>query len=443
MTVWGSYNIELKTKNFNFFSLINLDQKKIIGILQIGTILEYFDLMLHVHMSVLLNEVFFPPSQLGTSGVNLGILFCSTYILRPLGAIILGYIGDKIGRKPIMIISTIMMALSCVVVANLPTYNRIGVIATVILVFCRIIHSISSVGEMVGSQLYLTELMGRPLSYTAVCFIDCACCLGGIIALTVATVILNFNLGWRMVFWFGALIALVGYVFRIVLQESQVFIHAKNNFEKNKTKSEINVNLSFNKKTALAYFLMHCGYPTCFYFVYVYCGSILKDLFMYTSTQIIYHNLMLAVIELLVTIVITYFSCKVLPLKILKLRITVLSIVMLSFPFLLLNVNSPFYLLLVQILILIGFLDNGSAEAIFFIYFPVLKRFSCSCFLYALSTTIMYLVSAFGLVCLIEKFGRQGLWVVFIPVITGFWWGISYFEKLETLQPQNHKYNLN
>jgi hypothetical protein len=152
---------------------------------------------------------------------------------------------------------------------------------------------------------------------------------------------------------------------------------------------------------------------------------------------------MLAVIELLVTIVITYFSCKVLPLKILKLRITVLSIVMLSFPFLLLNVNSPFYLLLVQILILIGFLDNGSAEAIFFIYFPVLKRFSCSCFLYALSTTIMYLVSAFGLVCLIEKFGRQGLWVVFIPVITGFWWGISYFEKLETLQPQNHKYNLN
>jgi MFS family permease len=438
MTTYISQTVKANSKSF--LSLFSWEQKKIIGILQIGTILEYFDLMLHVHMAVVLNEVFFPPGQIGASSFHLGVLFCSTYILRPLGAVLLGYIGDKIGRKPIMIISTAMMALSCVVVANLPTYSQIGVVATVILIFCRIIHSISSVGEFVGSQLYLTELIGRPLSHTAVCFIDCACCLGGIIALIVATIILSFNLGWRMVFWFGALIALVGYIFRLVLQETQEFINAKRKYSEKKlvlsTKSKQNLNL----KSSLAYFLLHCGYPTCFYFVYIFCGSMLQNMFKYTSSQVICHNLGLAIIELLLTSVVTYLSYKILPLKILKVRVTILLAATLFFPFIVLKTNSVFCLLFMQILIFIGFLDNGPAEAVFFVYFPVLKRFRYTCFLYALSTTIMYLISAFGLVCLTEKFGQRGLWVIFIPVIAGFWWGISHFERLETIQFQNHKH---
>ncbi|KJV80633.1 putative mFS type sugar transporter [Rickettsia hoogstraalii str. RCCE3] len=67
---------------------LNLEQKKAIGILSTGTFLEYFDLMLYVHMTVLLNKLFFPQTDVFTSSLFTALAFCSTYILRPLGALI-------------------------------------------------------------------------------------------------------------------------------------------------------------------------------------------------------------------------------------------------------------------------------------------------------------------------------------------------------------------
>ena len=88
------------------------EQKEVVGLLSIGTFLEYFDLMLYVHMAVLLNELFFPKTDPFTASLLSAFAFCSTYILRPFGALLLGYIGDNIGRKATIIISTGIMALS-------------------------------------------------------------------------------------------------------------------------------------------------------------------------------------------------------------------------------------------------------------------------------------------------------------------------------------------
>src|SRR5574343_1713793 len=103
------------------------EQKQAIGLLSIGTFLEYFDLMLYVHMAVLLNELFFPKTDAHTAMLITAFSFCSTYVLRPIGALIFGYIGDNIGRKATVIITTFMMAISCVIMANLPTYEQIGI----------------------------------------------------------------------------------------------------------------------------------------------------------------------------------------------------------------------------------------------------------------------------------------------------------------------------
>ena len=75
------------------------EQKEAVGLLSIGTFLEYFDLMLYVHMAVLLNELFFQSANSLTASLNTALAFCSTYVLRPLGALIFGWIGDNIGRK--------------------------------------------------------------------------------------------------------------------------------------------------------------------------------------------------------------------------------------------------------------------------------------------------------------------------------------------------------
>jgi MFS transporter, MHS family, proline/betaine transporter len=110
-------------------SALTRNQQESIGLLQIGTFLEYFDLMLYVHMAVLLNELFFPKTDPHTTALLSAFAFCSTFVLRPFGALIFGYLGDNIGRKSTVIITTLLMSLSSLVMANLPTYAQIGISA--------------------------------------------------------------------------------------------------------------------------------------------------------------------------------------------------------------------------------------------------------------------------------------------------------------------------
>ena len=96
-------------------SSLTSQQKQAIGLLSIGTFLEYFDLMLYIHMAVLLNGLFFEPSDPFTASLYTAFAFCSTYVLRPLGALVFGWIGDNVGRKHTVVITTAMMSISCVV----------------------------------------------------------------------------------------------------------------------------------------------------------------------------------------------------------------------------------------------------------------------------------------------------------------------------------------
>ena len=96
-------------------SSLNRTQKEAVGLLQIGTFLEYFDLMLYVHMAVLLNDLFFPKTDPKTAALLTAFAFCSTYLLRPFGALFFGYVGDHLGRKTTVIMTTMIMAISCIV----------------------------------------------------------------------------------------------------------------------------------------------------------------------------------------------------------------------------------------------------------------------------------------------------------------------------------------
>ncbi|XVN41542.1 MAG: MFS transporter [Rickettsia endosymbiont of Argas persicus] len=182
------------------FSSLTKQQKEAVGLLSIGTFLEYFDLMLYVHMAVLLNELFFPKADIHTQAIYAALAFCSTYVVRPFGALIFGWIGDNIGRKAIVIITTFMMACSCIIMATLPTYNQIGITATLLMVMCRIIQSLSSSGEIVGVQLYLTELTKPPLRYFVVALILSTADLGGMGALLVASFTTMQDVNWRIAF---------------------------------------------------------------------------------------------------------------------------------------------------------------------------------------------------------------------------------------------------
>lgn len=133
--------------------LLTKQQRESIFLLQIGTFLEYFDLMLFVHMAVILNELFFPKYDAFTSSLLSAFAFCSTFALKPVGALLFGYIGDKVGRKHTVILTTIIMAVSCLIMANVPTYAQIGITASWVITICRGLQGMSSIGESIGAEL--------------------------------------------------------------------------------------------------------------------------------------------------------------------------------------------------------------------------------------------------------------------------------------------------
>src|SRR3989338_5568294 len=90
---------------------LSKQQKEAAGLLQIGTFLEYFDLMLYVHMESLLNDLFFPKTDPDTASILSAFAFCSSFVFRPFGAILFGYLGDHIGRKSTVVITTLLMAM--------------------------------------------------------------------------------------------------------------------------------------------------------------------------------------------------------------------------------------------------------------------------------------------------------------------------------------------
>ena len=224
------------------------EQKEAVGLLSIGTFLEYFDLMLYVHMAVLLNELFFPKTDAHTAMLITAFSFCSTYLLRPVGALIFGYIGDNIGRKHTVIITTFLMALSSLTMFLLPTYAQIGIAATWIVTICRIVQGMSSMGEIVGAELYLTELTRPPKQYAVVALISVMSTLGLFGALGVATIITKYGFNWRYAFLFGAGIALIGSMARTALRETPEFVDARKRLII-KTDLKISEKINFIKHT--------------------------------------------------------------------------------------------------------------------------------------------------------------------------------------------------
>jgi len=419
---------------------LNYEQKQAVGLLTVGTFLEYFDLMLYVHMAVLLNELFFPETDPYSASIIAAFSFCSTFLFRPFGALIFGYIGDNFGRKHTVVITTFLMSASCLIMASLPTYAEIGITATVLITLCRILQGMSSMGEKVGAELYLTESISRPLCYPIVALVNVSSALGASVALGIASIFAVYSLNWRMAFWFGAGVALIGAMARTALRETPEFVNAKYRIEKSiKEIGESTEILEKNPiwlekvpiKTTVAYFLLQCSRPTMFYFIYVHCSIILKNTFDYTAEQIITHNLIVSSVDLLGAFFITYLSYKIYPLKIIKTIIVIFTVALFCTSYLLPRITDPIQLLLLQCFFCLITIDTAPGTPIFLAHLPIFKRFTYSSFLYALSRALMYFVTAFGFVYFTDKYSGLGLLIIMIPIIIGFSYGLSHFEKLE------------
>lgn len=432
-----------------FLSSLSREQKESIGLLQVGTFLEYFDLMLYVHMAVLLNEIFFPKTDPHTASLLAAFAFCSTFVFRPIGALVFGWIGDNIGRKATLILTTTIMSISCILMANLPTYEQIGISAAWIVTLCRISQGMSSMGEIMGAEIYVAESIPRPASYPAVALISISSSLGGLAALGVATLVTSFYLNWRIAFWVGACIAFVGAIARLRLRETPEFLEMKRQKIQEGLAKEGLVktprDLSDEKrsfflpswkgrtwlKNLMSFFMIYCGWPLCFYLTFFYFNPLLQNNFGYSSEDIIKRNFLLYVVMLIGDIYWTFLSSRVHPIKIVKVRGIVAFVLMASLPFLVTAIDNSSQLFLIQVLILLFPLVSMPAEAVLFYHLPISHRFTFASFLYALTRAIIYVITSIGLVYLGNYFGSFALWFITLPVATAFLYGVYHFEGLE------------
>ena len=413
------------------------EQRKAVGILSIGTFLEQFDIMLYIHMAVLLNELFFPQTDPSVASLLSAFTFSSTFIFIPIGAYIFGMLGDTLGRRSVVVLTTFLTALSCLTIAFLPTYSEIGVKASIIMVGCRITQSMASMGEVIGALVYVTELTKPPIRYYAVSLIPIFGYSGGLAALAVAAFIMYAEINWRGIFIFGALIALVGVTIRTTLSETRDFADATK-----RLKNQYNVKLNQDnfpsdknyKKTSLAMFCIQCAWPLCFYFVFIYCGQLLKNKFEYSALDVIKHNFVISIFPVISCYIRAQLLKKLHPLVLLKYSLIISFCLFAVTGFYLQTGPNILGMGILQSLLLMFTANGYSESSIMYTHAPIFKRFKSACFSYAFSRAFMYIITSFGLIFIINLVGIACGLIFAASCVTAIGaYGYYYFLRLEKI----------
>jgi MHS family proline/betaine transporter-like MFS transporter len=129
----------------------------------VGNVLEWYDFAAYGFFAVIFGQNFFPSSNHLVSLLSAFAVFAAAFFMRPIGGAIFGHIGDRYGRRTALLISTIVMALSTLLIGCLPTYTTAGALAPVLLVVLRLSQGLSLGGEYASSVTFLAEL-SRPAS---------------------------------------------------------------------------------------------------------------------------------------------------------------------------------------------------------------------------------------------------------------------------------------
>ena len=192
----------------------------------IGNVLEWYDFGLYGLLAPALASLFFPGSDriAGLVGAYGG--FAAGFAMRPLGAVVFGHLGDRIGRRFVLTLSVLLMGLSTTAVGILPTYRAVGVWAPVLLITVRLFQGFSVGGEFVDSVTYLVESASPSRRGIAGSVANLGSTAGMLLAAAVAAGIasvanrtLLLTWVWRIPFLFGGAIASAAYLLRRRLPE--------------------------------------------------------------------------------------------------------------------------------------------------------------------------------------------------------------------------------
>jgi MFS transporter, MHS family, proline/betaine transporter len=195
-----------------------------------GNILEWYDFALFTAYASIFATLFFPNTDHYAGTVAIFGIFAVGFICRPLGAIIFGHFGDRLGRIKTLRASILCISIPTLLIGCLPTYDSIGLWAAIFLVILRLFQGVCLGGEYTGIIIYLTEMAPDKHRGFFSSFAGTGANLGILLATvmvgTLATFIMPDEIqawAWRIPFLFGGVLGLLVYFFRMGLTETRVF----------------------------------------------------------------------------------------------------------------------------------------------------------------------------------------------------------------------------
>ncbi|WP_337267028.1 MFS transporter [Oryzifoliimicrobium ureilyticus] len=206
-----------------------------LGLSALGGALEFYDFIIFVFFATVIGKLFFPPDIPDwTATIQTFGVFAAGYLIRPLGGLVLAHFGDRFGRKRVFAFSIMLMALSTLGMAALPTYASIGVAAPVLLIVLRLLQGIAIGGEVPGAWTFVAEHVPFRKVGFACGFLCSGLTLGILLGSGIAAAINTVfspeevaGYAWRLPFLLGGVFGLIAVFLRRWLQETPIFMEMK------------------------------------------------------------------------------------------------------------------------------------------------------------------------------------------------------------------------
>lgn len=196
----------------------------------IGNAVEWFDFAIYGFLASILATNFFPSDNPAAGLLQTFAIFAAAFFVRPLGGLIFGPLGDRLGRQRVLSIVIVLMSGATLAIGLLPTYASAGVTAPILLLVCRCLQGLSAGGEYGGGAVYLAECAPttrRGLMVTVMLWSGVLSFLAGAVTVTALQAVMSTDAmtswGWRLPFLLAAPLGLVGLYIRLRLEDSPEF----------------------------------------------------------------------------------------------------------------------------------------------------------------------------------------------------------------------------
>lgn len=251
----------------------------------IGNALEWYEFSLFAYLSPVIASLFFPDNNPATSLLATMLVFAAGFIVRPLGSIFLGHLGDRYGRAKTLKFTILLMSISSILTGFLPTYKQAGLLAPLLLIICRLLQGFCIGGEFAGSMIYLSESAQdkhRALVSSMTNNGSNIGVLAAILACTTLSALIGkealMTYGWRILFISGGILGILGLWLRRDLSESETFLQLQQNIRE----KYLPIKYVFSKQyrsmihIILLLFISACGSYTLMGYLSTYLHEFLK-----------------------------------------------------------------------------------------------------------------------------------------------------------------------